>query len=106
MNKIRLLPGMKFMLGSVLYRADDILPDTDETRELIKRKKAEWVEETPPASIDSTEGYGAETVKTLAALAKERGIDIPRGANKAGIIELLEVWDAEHAEDGGDEGDS
>jgi hypothetical protein len=104
MSEIRLLPGMKFMLGGVLYSPGDILPDTEETRGLIKRKKAEWTEEEAPSV--PTEGYEAETVKNLAALAKERGIDIPRGTVKAGIIELLEAWDAEHAEDGDNEGAS
>ncbi|MDR0652208.1 MAG: hypothetical protein LBG12_02765 [Synergistaceae bacterium] len=104
MSEIRLLPGMKFMLGSVLYRPGDILPDTEETRGLIKRKKAEWIEKE--ASSVPTEGYEIETVKTLVTLARKREIDIPKGTNKAGIIELLEVWDAEQAEDGDDEGDA
>ena len=105
MNEIRLLPGIKFMLGSVLYRPGDILPDTAETRGLVKQKKAEWVEEIFSVPVEP-EGYETETVKNLVALAKERGIDIPRGTVKAGLIELLEVWDAEHAEDGDDEGAS
>jgi hypothetical protein len=41
MSKIRLLPGMKFMFGSVLYGPGDILPDTPNTRELVQQKKAE-----------------------------------------------------------------
>jgi hypothetical protein len=107
MGEIRLLPGMKFMLDGVLYSPGDILPDTEDTRELIKQKKAEWTEEpTPCLSSSLTEGYWAETVKYLVALAKEREIDIPKGTNKAGIIELLEVWDADRIEDGDDEGDS
>ncbi|MDR1621496.1 MAG: hypothetical protein LBS00_03870 [Synergistaceae bacterium] len=114
MSEIRLLPGMKFMFGGVLYKPGDILSDTEETRKLLKRKKAEWAEaeeeeeeeETPPAVI---ERYEAETVKALTALAKKRGISIPKGTNKAEIIELLTVSYVDCAEndgDGGDEGDA
>jgi hypothetical protein len=97
MSEIRLLPGMKFMSGGVLYRPGDILPDTESTRALIKRKKAEWTEEEellPPVSG----GYWDETAKNLYALAKERGIDVPRRANKADIVELLEAWDGANHE--------
>ena len=35
-KRIRLLPGMKYMSGGVLYRSGDTLPDTEETR-LLQR---------------------------------------------------------------------
>ena len=40
-----------------------------------------------------------QRVKDLTDLAKERGIELPSGANKAQIIELLEAWDAENEGD-------
>ena len=110
MNKIRLLPGMKFMLGGVLYSPEDILPDTADTRGLVRQKKAEYIDGTNVGKASSPpseqEDYEAQSAKNLTLLAKERGIDIPRGTNKAGLIELLKAWDAEHAGGGGDEGAS
>jgi hypothetical protein len=106
----KLLPGMKFMSGGVLYRGGDILPDTADVRELVLRKKAEYAggaeeaENTSPSA--APEGYEAQSVRILESLAKERGVDIPRGTNKAGIVELLKAWDAEHAGGEGDEGTS
>jgi hypothetical protein len=112
MNGIRLLPGMKFMSGGVLYRPGDILPDTEETRALAKQGKAQIFE--GPANLPDGgkateavfEGYEIQSARTLADLTKERGIELPKGINKAGIIELLEAWDADHAEDGDNEGDA
>jgi hypothetical protein len=104
MNKIQLLPGMKFMSGGVLYRAGDILPDTADARELVRQKKAEWID----AAVDDeshVDSYETQNVRTLEAMAEERGIGIPRGTKKAGIIERLRVWDTEHLE-ADDEGDS
>jgi hypothetical protein len=107
MGKIRLLPGMKYMSGSVLYRPGDILPDTEDARALVKRGKAEWVKvgkgtgmEAEPLVPDS---YEAKNIRTLWDLVKERGVDVPRGTNKAGIIQLLEAWDAQNSEDSGDD---
>jgi hypothetical protein len=110
MSGIRLLPGMKFMSGGVLYRPGDILPDTEEVRNLIRRGKARKIDGSaaenavPPPTAE--EEYGDLNVKTLVDLAKERGINIPKGTNKAGLIELLEAWDAAHAEDADNEGDA
>ncbi|MDR1509227.1 MAG: hypothetical protein LBS53_06275 [Synergistaceae bacterium] len=108
MRKIRLLPGMKFMSGSVLYRPGDILPDTADTLDLVRQKKAEYVggadEGNSPALSAETESYEIKNVRTLEYLAKERDIDIPRGTNKAGIIALLKAWDIEHAGGDGNEG--
>jgi hypothetical protein len=111
MNKIRLLPGMKFMSGGVLYRPGEILPDTEEAHALVKRKKAEEIEapeldEVPDVTPDNPDGYESKIVKNLVEIAKERGIDIPKGTNKVGIIELLKAWDADHVKDGDDEGAS
>jgi hypothetical protein len=97
----------------VLYRPGDILPDTADARELVKQKKAVYVdgagvgdgeEKTPPPPAES-DSYESKSVRALELLAKERGIEIPRGTNKAGIVELLKDW-AEHAGGGGDEGES
>jgi hypothetical protein len=95
----------------VLYKPGDILPDTADTQELVKRKKAVYVdgdgdseEKTPPPPAES-DSYESKSVRALELPAKERGIEIPRGTNKAGIVELLKDW-AEHAGGGGDEGDS
>jgi hypothetical protein len=109
MSKIRLLPGMKFMSGGVLYRPGDILPDTADALELARQKKAEYIDDengtqTPVLPVDP-DSYEAQSVRILESIAKERGVDIPRGTKKAGIIELLKAWDAEHSGDD-DEGDS
>jgi hypothetical protein len=105
----KLLPGMKFMSGGVLYKAGDILPDTADVRELAQQKKAELLggtdEANAPAPLAEPESYEAKSVRILESLAKERGVDIPRGTNKAGIIELLKTWDAGCSGDD-DEGDS
>ncbi|MDR1978557.1 MAG: hypothetical protein LBQ42_07470 [Synergistaceae bacterium] len=98
-KKIRLLPGMKFMSGGVLYRPGDILPDTEDSRNLAERGRAEWIGEEIAAVLDGYDGYEEETVKNLVSLAKERDIDIPKGTNKAGIIELLRDWDAQNEGD-------
>jgi hypothetical protein len=113
MSGIRLLPGMKFMSGGVLYRPGDILPDTESARDLVRLGKAQEIEKPAttgtaaealiPAAEENSGDYESQSVKALVDLTKERGIDIPKGTNKAGIIELLEAWDAAHAEDG-DEG--
>ena len=108
-RKIRLLPGMKFMLGGVLYRPGDILPDNDDTRRLIKAKEAEWLEdeeedletdgsgETAKTSTPEPTGYWAESVKVLTEMLKTRSIDIPKGAKKADLVALLEADDNEGA---------
>jgi hypothetical protein len=102
MRKARLLPGMKFMSGGVLSGPGDMLPDTSETSSLVIRGKAAWIDgkekensviTLPP--VPDIASYEAQTVKALADLAKEREIEIPKGTNKAGIIELLEAWDAD-----------
>ncbi|MDR3230263.1 MAG: hypothetical protein LBT65_02390 [Synergistaceae bacterium] len=98
MRKAILLPGMKFMSGGVLYGPGDILPDAKETPALVARGKAEWIDDAESEAITEPpilDGYELKNVRTLAELAKERGIDIPKGTNKAGIIELLEAWDAD-----------
>ena len=91
-KRIRLLPGMKFMLGGVLYRPGDILDENEDTRALVKRKEAEWVEEEEESASDDS--YEAKNLKALFELAKERDIEIPKGTNKAGLIELLKAHDA------------
>jgi hypothetical protein len=108
MGGILLLPGMKFMSGGVLYRPGDILPDTESARNLVKQGKAQEIEDTAPvdAGIEDNEDYESQSIRTLVELTKERGIDIPKGTNKAGIIELLKAWDADHAEGTGNEGDA
>ena len=104
-RKIVLLPGMKFMSGGVLYRAGDALPDTEETRNLVRKRKAVY-EGIPDEEVSDDEpvtgkadGYEKLKVKDLVDLAKAREIDIPGGAVKAQIIELLRVWDAENEGD-------
>jgi hypothetical protein len=37
---IRLLPGEKYLSGGVLYGPGDVLPDTPETRGLVRRGRA------------------------------------------------------------------
>ena len=112
---IRLLPGRKFLSGGVLYKPGDILPYTQETMELLKQKKAvveaekedketitaiNQSDEETPLNIETaelhTEDYEEQRVKDLVETAKKRGIELPGGANKAKIIELLRAWDAEH----------
>ena len=89
-KRIRLLPGMKYMSGGVLYRSGDTLPDTEETRAMVKRKEAEYLDDEPEKSTDD---YESMNVKSLQELAQARGIDIPKGTNKAGIVELLKNAD-------------
>jgi hypothetical protein len=91
-RKIQLLPGGKYLSGGVLYKPGALLPDTQETRELVKRKKALLMEDEQEEE-QQTDGYGVLKVKDLTALTKERGILLPSGANKAQIIELLRAWD-------------
>ena len=98
-RKITLLPGMKYMSGGVLYRGGDALPDTEYTRALVRQRKAmfasdELEDEAPQTG--ETDGYERQRVKDLTDLAKARGIDLPSGANKAQIIELLRAWDTEN----------
>jgi hypothetical protein len=102
---------MKFISSGVLYSPGDILPDTESARNLMRQGKAQRVEDSMRGMQDETavsalEGYGNKSAKTLADLAKERGIDIPKGSAKAEIIELLEAWDADRAEGGNNEGDA
>ena len=101
-RKIVLLSGMKYMSGGTLYRGGDTLPDTEETRALVRKKKATWEESMPgeetPQSGE-TDGYERQRVKDLTDLAKARGVELPGGAIKAQIIELLRAWDAENEGD-------
>ncbi|MDR2523681.1 MAG: hypothetical protein LBC93_08300 [Synergistaceae bacterium] len=39
-KKIRLPPGGKYLSGGVLYEPGDVLPDTPETRGLVRRGRA------------------------------------------------------------------
>jgi hypothetical protein len=80
------------------------MPDTEDTRALVQHKKAEYIGEDDENT--APEGYEAQNVRSLESLAKERGIDIPRGTKKGEIIEFLKAWDAEHAGGDGDGGDS
>ena len=109
-GKIRLLPGMKFMLGGVLYKPGDILPDNDDTRKLIKAKEAEWLDddeevletgETVEGAVKPSDpeptGYWVEGVRVLTEMLKERNIVIPKGAKKADLVALLEADDNEGA---------
>ena len=98
-RKIILLPGMKYMSGGTLYRGGDTLPDTEETRALVRKKKAIWEESMPDEETPQsgeTDGYERQRVKDLADIAKAREINLPSGAIKAQIIELLRAWDAEN----------
>ena len=105
-KKIILLPGMKFMSGGVLYKPGDILPDTDDARELVQKGKAVLVNrvenETPNEKKvygepdESADGYEKQKVKDLADLARARGINLPSGANKTQIVELLRAGDAQN----------
>ena len=98
-GKIILLPGMKFVSGSILYRAGEVLPDTESTRALVRKKKAVWQEETPEvdaSSVSETDGYEKQRVKDLTDIAKARGVDLPSGANKAQTIGLLRAWDVKN----------
>ena len=108
-KKIILLPGMKFMSGGVLYKPGDILPDTEDARALVQKKKAALYDDTLDEDVPSvreTDGYERQRVKDLSDLAKGREISIPSGANKAQIIELLRAWDVENGNDDEDEGDA
>ena len=96
-EKIKLLPGRKYLSGNVLYAPGDFLPDTKETRALVRNKRAALVEDETEEDNDIT--YLNQTVKYLYELAKVRGIDIPKGTNKDGIVALLIKWDAENAGD-------
>lgn len=66
--------------------------------EFLKLVGAEPVESPAPA------GYTRMTVKQLSEEATQRGIDVPSGAAKADIIELLVLADAEAEAIAGSEG--
>lgn len=93
-KKIQLLPGRKYLSGGILYAPGDFLPDTKETRELVRNKRAALVEDETEEDNDIP--YLNQTVKDLDELAKARGIDIPKGTNKDGLVALLTEWDAKN----------
>ena len=83
----------KLLAGGRLYRAGEPIPDGAEARELLSRGDAEAA--APPAPAPSPMGpYEGRTVRELQALLKERGLEPPKGATKADLVEALTGGDA------------
>ena len=90
----------KFISNGKMYEAGDILPDTPGARALVEMGRAGIVggPESPPVAAPPPtpeENYGERTMRELTEMAKLRGLEVPKGMNKADLMALLAEHDGD-----------